>query len=145
MFFYTDEVLQHFREPKNVGTIDDANGIGLIGDPGCGDALQLFIKVENDRLVDVKYLIKGCPAAIAVASAMSEMAKGKTLIEAQEITDDDVVQVLGGLPEIKLHCSNLGANALYLAIKDYFDRKRTDMPVKNEAVRAFDEALTDEQ
>lgn len=124
MFFYTDEVLQHFREPKNVGTIDDANGIGTIGDPSCGDALQLFIKVENDHLVDVKYLIKGCPAAIAVASAMSELAKGKTLGEAQGITDDDIVKALGGLPEIKLHCSNLGASALNLAIKDYFDRKR---------------------
>lgn len=132
MFFYTDEVLEHFRQPKNVGKIDDANGIGVIGDPGCGDALQLYIKVEDDRLVDVKYLIKGCPAAIAVASAMSELAKGKTLAEAQEITDDDVVQALGGLPEIKLHCSNLGANALYLAIKDYFDRKRTDAFSKRE-------------
>jgi nitrogen fixation protein NifU and related proteins len=124
MFFYTDEVLQHFREPKNVGSIDDANGIGTIGDPGCGDALQLFIKVEGDRLVDVKYLIKGCPAAIAVASAMSELAKGKTLAEAQGITDDDIVRALGGLPEIKLHCSNLGASALCLAINDYFDKKR---------------------
>lgn len=124
MFFYTDEVLQHFREPKNVGTMDDANGIGTIGDPSCGDALQLFIKVENDHLVDVKYLIKGCPAAIAVASAMSQLAKGKTLTEAQGITDDDIVKALGGLPEIKLHCSNLGASALNLAIKDYFDRKR---------------------
>lgn len=121
---YTDEVLEHFRQPKNVGTIDDANGIGMIGDPECGDALRLYIKVEDDRLVDVKYLIKGCPAAIAVASAMSELAKGKTLAEAQEITDDDVVQALGGLPEIKLHCSNLGASALYLAIKDYFDKRR---------------------
>lgn len=124
MFFYTDEVLQHFREPKNVGSMDDANGIGTIGDPSCGDALQLFIKVENDHLIDVKYLIKGCPAAIAVASAMSELAKGKTLTEAQGITDDDIVKALGGLPEIKLHCSNLGASALNLAIKDYFDRKR---------------------
>lgn len=132
MFLYTDEVLEHFRQPKNVGTIEDANGVGMIGDPGCGDALQLFIKVEDNRLIDVKYLIKGCPAAIAVASAMSELAKGKTLAEAQEITDDDVVQALGGLPEIKLHCSNLGANALYLAIKDYFDRKRTDVPKREE-------------
>lgn len=138
MFVYTDEVLEHFRQPKNVGSIEDANGIGMIGDPSCGDALQLFIKVEDNRLIDVKYLIKGCPAAIAVASAMSELAKGKTLAEAQEITDDDVVQALGGLPEIKLHCSNLGANALYLAIKDYFDRKRTDDVPKGEEMTVPD-------
>ena len=130
MFFYSTEVLEHFKNPKNVGTIPDANGIGVIGDPDCGDSLQLYIKVENDRLVDVKYLIKGCPAAIAVASALSVLVKGKTLFEAQEITDDDVVKALGGLPEIKLHCSNLGANALYLAIKDYFDRKGRTIKIK---------------
>ncbi len=103
--------------------MDDPSGVGMIGDPDCGDSLQLFIRVDGDRITDVKYLIKGCPAAMAVASALSELAKGKPVEDALFITDDDVVEALGGLPEIKLHCSNLGASALQLALKDYYERR----------------------
>lgn len=120
---YSKEVLEHFLRPKNAGVMDDPSGVGMIGDPGCGDSLQLFIRVDGDRLTDVKYLIKGCPAAMAVASALSELAKGKPVEDALFITDDDVVEALGGLPEIKLHCSNLGASALQLALKDYYERR----------------------
>jgi nitrogen fixation NifU-like protein len=120
---YSKEVLEHFLRPKNAGVIDDPSGVGMIGDPDCGDSLQLFIRVDGDRITDVKYLIKGCPAAMAVASALSELAKGKPVEDALFITDDDVVEALGGLPEIKLHCSNLGASALQLALKDYYERR----------------------
>jgi nitrogen fixation protein NifU and related proteins len=120
---YSKEVLEHFLRPKNAGVIDDPSGVGMIGDPDCGDSLQLFIRVEGDRITDVKYLIRGCPAAMAVASALSELAKGKPVEDALFITDDDVVEALGGLPEIKLHCSNLGASALQLALKDYYERR----------------------
>ena len=120
---YSKEVLEHFLRPKNAGVIDDPSGVGMIGDPDCGDSLQLFIRVDGDRITDVKYLIRGCPAAMAVASALSELAKGKPVEDALFITDDDVVEALGGLPEIKLHCSNLGASALQLALKDYYERR----------------------
>ena len=120
---YSKEVLEHFLRPKNAGVMDDPSGVGMIGDPDCGDSLQLFIRVDGDRITDVKYLIRGCPAAMAVASALSELAKGKPVEDALFITDDDVVEALGGLPEIKLHCSNLGASALQLALKDYYERR----------------------
>jgi nitrogen fixation protein NifU and related proteins len=120
---YSKQVLEHFLRPKNAGVIDDPSGVGMIGDPDCGDSLQLFIRVDGDRITDVKYLIRGCPAAMAVASALSELAIGKTVEDALFITDDDVVEALGGLPEIKLHCSNLGASALQLALKDYYERR----------------------
>ena len=120
---YSKEVLEHFLRPKNAGRMENPSGMGMIGDPECGDSLQLFIRVEEERITDVKYLIRGCPAAMAVASALSELAKGKPVEDALFITDDDVVEALGGLPEIKLHCSNLGASALQLALKDYYERR----------------------
>lgn len=126
MLRYSNKVLEHFRNPKNAGAMEAPDAVGLLGDPECGDFLELHLKIEDCVITDVRYLIRGCPAAIAVASALSELAKGRTLEEAQEITDDDVVEELGGLPEIKLHCSNLGANTLYLAIKDYFDRRQRE-------------------
>ena len=120
---YTKEVIEHFLRPKNAGQMENPSGVGMIGDPECGDSLQLFIRVDGERISDVKYLIRGCPAAMAVASALSELAMGKLVEDALFITDDDVVEVLGGLPEIKLHCSNLGASALQLALKDYYERR----------------------
>jgi nitrogen fixation protein NifU and related proteins len=123
MLRYSKEVMEHFLRPKNAGRMDNPSGTGMIGDPDCGDSLQLFIRVDQDRIIDCKYLIKGCPAAMAVASALSELAIGKHVEDALFITDDDVVDVLGGLPEIKLHCSNLGASALQLALKDYYERR----------------------
>ena len=101
----------------------DADGVGEVGNPVCGDMMNVYIKVENDRLVDVKFKTFGCGAAIAVSSMITEMARGKTLDEAMKITNADVAEALGGLPPNKLHCSNLGADALHSAIKNYLDRK----------------------
>ncbi len=117
---YSTVVLEHFRNPRNVGTIENADGVGEIGDPECGDFIRVFVKVEDDIVTDVKYLIKGCPASIACASAMTELAIGKNLDDAMMITDDDIVKELDGLPEFKIHCSALGATALQKAIINYF-------------------------
>ncbi len=118
---YTEKVLDHFMNPRNVGEIPGASGIGQYGDPECGDFLRVYIKVKDNRLSDVKFLIQGCPAAMATSSIMTEIAIGKTLEEALKITDDDILEAIGALPEEKTHCSNLGAGALHLAIEDYFD------------------------
>ena len=120
---YTQAVLDHFQNPRNVGKIADADGIGLIGDPKCGDFLRVYIKVDdNECLAEVKFECFGCPAAIACGSIMTEMAKGKSLDEAEEITDEKIADALGGLPAVKHHCSNLGAAALDNAIWDYLVR-----------------------
>lgn len=116
---YGELLLDHFINPRNVGVIKDADGIGTIGDPDCGDYLCIYIKVKDNRLTDVKFQVYGCPAAIATSSILTEMAKGKTLEEGLKITDADVAAAIGGLPEVKLHCSNLGASALHEAIRDY--------------------------
>jgi nitrogen fixation protein NifU and related proteins len=119
---YSDKVLDHFQRPRNAGILEDANGVGEFGDPGCGDFLKVFLKVEGDTITDVKYQIRGCPASIACASAMSELAMGKNLDDAMMIMDEDIVEALDGLPEHKLHCSNLGAVGLKKAITDYFEK-----------------------
>ncbi len=111
--------MEHFTNPRNVGEIADADGIGMEGNPTCGDAMKIFIKVENDVIRDVKFQTFGCGAAIAVSSMITEMAKGKTLEEAYAITKQDVADALDGLPPQKMHCSNLGADALRKAIEDY--------------------------
>ena len=116
---YSDKVMDHFTNPRNVGVIEDADGIGEEGNPVCGDMMTFYIKVEDGVLKDVKFKTFGCGAAIAVSSMMSEMAKGKTLTEALAIRNRDVAEELGGLPPKKLHCSNLGAEAMEKAIKDY--------------------------
>ncbi|MDH5185472.1 MAG: Fe-S cluster assembly scaffold protein NifU [candidate division WOR-3 bacterium] len=120
---YSEKVMEHFRNPRNVGEIEDADGIGEVGNPVCGDMMTFYIKVDNDRLTDVKFKTFGCGAAIAVSSMVSEMAKGKTIEEALKITNQMVAQELGGLPSNKLHCSNLGADALHKAIEDYMNKK----------------------
>jgi nitrogen fixation NifU-like protein len=122
MHIYSKKVLEHFRNPRNAGIIDDANGVGEIGDPDCGDFMKVYVKVEGDIVTDVKYQIRGCPASIACASAMTELALGKNLDDVMMITDDDIVNVLDGLPEFKIHCSALGATGLQKAIMDYFRR-----------------------
>ena len=123
---YSEEVMDHFTNPRNVGEIEDADGVGEVGNPVCGDMMTFYIKVDGDeRLQDVKFKTFGCGAAIAVSSMVSEMAKGKTVDEALEITRDDVAEELGGLPKHKLHCSNLGADALHMAIEDYRSKKGT--------------------
>ena len=124
---YSEKVLEHFRNPRNVGEIEDADGVGTVGNPVCGDLMTIYIKVNDDRIEDIKFKTFGCGAAIATTSMTTEMAKGKTLDEAMKITRQDVAEELGGLPPIKMHCSNLAADALHEAIKDY-RRKRGAEP-----------------
>ena len=119
MFEYSDKVMDHFMNPRNVGELESPDGVGRVGNPTCGDIMEFQIKVENEHLSDVKFRTFGCGAAIAVSSMVSEMAKGKTLDEAMKITNKMVAGELGGLPKNKLHCSNLGADALHKAIEDY--------------------------
>ena len=119
MFKYTEKVMDHFMNPRNVGEISGADGEGTVGNPVCGDLMAFYVKVKDGRLSDVKYKTFGCGAAIAVSSIVSEIAKGKTLDEGMRITNKIVAAQLGGLPENKLHCSNLGADALHKAIEDY--------------------------
>ncbi len=127
---YSEKVMEHFQNPRNVGKIEDADGIGQVGNPVCGDMMTFYIKVKDNRLVDVKFQTFGCGAAIAVSSMVSEMAKGKTLEEALRITNDLIAEELGGLPKNKLHCSNLGADALHAAIMDY--KKKQEIKEKKE-------------
>jgi nitrogen fixation NifU-like protein len=116
---YSDIVMEHFANPRNTGVIEEADGIGEVGNPVCGDLMTFYIKVKDDVIEDVKFQTFGCVAAIAVSSIVSDMAKGKTLEEALKITKKVVAEALGGLPDNKMHCSNLGADALALAIKNY--------------------------
>jgi nitrogen fixation NifU-like protein len=116
---YSEKVMDHFMNPRNVGEIPDADGVGSVGNPVCGDMMSFYITVDDDRISDVKFKTFGCGAAIAVSSMVSEMAKGKTLEEAKQITNADVAEELDGLPKNKMHCSNLGADALRKAIEDY--------------------------
>ena len=120
---YSQEVMDHFSNPRNVGEIEDADGIGEVGNPVCGDMMTFYIKVKDDKLEDVKYKTFGCVAAIAVSSKVSEMTRGKTLEEAKSVTKKAVAEALDGLPKEKMHCSNLGAQALNDAIKDYEEMK----------------------
>jgi nitrogen fixation protein NifU and related proteins len=116
---YSETVLEHFNNPRNAGVIEDADGVGEVGNPVCGDMMTFYIKVKDGRVADVKFQTFGCVAAIAVSDMVSEMAKGKKLEEALKITRQSVAEALEGLPPNKMHCSNLGAEALTLAIKDY--------------------------
>lgn len=133
---YTDKVMDHFLNPRNVGTIDEADGVGQVGNPVCGDMMTFYIKVKDDRLEDIKFQTFGCGAAIAVSSMVSEMAKGKNLAEAMAITNELVARELGGLPKNKMHCSNLGADALHEAIRDYKKKKGEPLPPEDEASEA---------
>jgi len=124
MAFYSEKVMDHFANPRNVGEIKDASGVGEVGNPICGDMMKFYIKVENNIIKDVKFKTFGCGAAIAVSSMVSEMAMGKTIEEALALTNEAVAKELGGLPPNKMHCSNLGADALHKAIEDY--KKKND-------------------
>lgn len=121
---YSDTVMDHFSNPRNVGEIENADGIGEEGNPVCGDMMTFYIKVKDNHLEDVKFKTFGCGAAIAVSSMVSEMAIGKTLEEALKITPNSVAAALDGLPKQKHHCSNLGAQALTTAIKDYQSKQK---------------------
>jgi nitrogen fixation NifU-like protein len=121
---YSDKVMDHFTNPRNVGEIKDADGKGSVGNPVCGDTTDIYIKVENGIITDIKFKTFGCGAAIATSSMITEMAIGKTLEEALEITRDSVANELDGLPPKKLHCSNLAADGLRAAIEDYLSKQK---------------------
>ncbi len=121
---YSTTVMEHFANPRNVGEIEDASGVGKVGNPVCGDIMNMYIKVENDVIVDVKFKTFGCGAAIATSSIATEMIKGKTIEEALKLTNEAVVESLGGLPKVKRHCSVLAEQAVRGAIDDYL-RKTT--------------------
>ena len=124
MALYSDIVMDHFENPRNVGTIKDADGIGEVGNTSCGDIMTFYIKVTDNIITDVKFKTFGCGAAIAVTSMVSEMAINKTIDEALKITNASVAEKLGGLPPHKMHCSNLGADALHKAIEDYLEKNK---------------------
>ncbi len=122
---YSEKVMDHFTNPRNVGELPDADGIGETGSFKCGDTMKLFIKVKNDRIEDIKFQTFGCGAAIASSSMLTEMVKGKTVDEAGRVTNQDVADELEGLPPMKLHCSNLAADALQNAIADYKNKQQS--------------------
>jgi nitrogen fixation NifU-like protein len=121
---YTETVMEHFKNPKNMGEMPDADGVGEVGNASCGDVMKVFIKVKDNRIADIKFQTFGCVAAVATSSMVTELAKGKTLDEAMKLTRADVAEKLGGLPPIKLHCSNLAADALHAAIKDFRSKQK---------------------
>ena len=121
---YSEKVMDHFRNPRNVGEIPDADGVGTVGNPVCGDLMTIYIKVKDNRIVDIKFKTFGCGAAIATSSMTTELAKGKTLEEASKITRANVAESLDGLPAKKMHCSNLAADALKAAINNYLEKKK---------------------
>ena len=120
---YNETVIEHFMNPRNVGLIEDADGHGVVGDPTCGDYIEVSIRVEGEKLAGFKFLMSGCPAAIATSSIATELAIGKTIQEAMAMTDNDVIVAAGGIPARKAHCSLLAIRGLHQAIKDYVSRQ----------------------
>jgi len=123
---YNETIIDHFLNPRHVGELCDANGIGAIGDPSCGDFIIVYIRVEDETIRDISFLCKGCPAAIACGSATCELAIGKNIYDLVEITEESVSEYLGGLPGEKVHCSNLGVGALMCAVADYLGIRLSD-------------------
>ncbi len=119
---YSEKVMDHFQNPRNVGKIEDADGVGEVGNAKCGDIMKIYLKIENDIIVDVKFNTFGCASAIATSSMATELIKGKPLSEALTLTNKAVVEALDGLPPVKIHCSVLAEEAVKAAIKDYYDR-----------------------
>jgi len=138
---YSQKVMDHFSNPRNVGHIEEPDGVGEVGNPACGDIMTFTIKVNHGRIEDVRFQTFGCGAAIAVSSMISEMAKGKTLEEALTITNRDVAEALDGLPTNKLHCSNLGADALHAAIRNYYEQNQINVvaAVPKKAMKSSEE------
>ncbi len=122
MALYSEKVMDHFRNPRNVGVIEDADGIGEAGNPVCGDIMKIYLKIDNDIITDVKFETFGCGSAIASSSMATELIKGKPISEAKELTNKAVTEALDGLPAHKLHCSVLAEEAIRLALRDYFDK-----------------------
>lgn len=129
---YSDKVMEHFMCPQNAHSMPDADAEGSFGDPACGDSLTIYLKVKDNRIDDISYLVFGCCASIATSSMTSVLAKGKTLEEALWLEEEDVVDALDGLPENKVHCSNLGVSALRNAIENYYNKQNQDGGIKNE-------------
>jgi len=140
-FMYSEKVMEHFSNPRNVGEIDNPDGVGTVGNPICGDVMRLFIKVANGRIIDAKFKTFGCGAAIATSSMVTEMVKGKTIEEALKISNKTVAEALDGLPPVKMHCSVLAEDALKAAIEDYFQKsqgttvEKAKKPVKKSAAK----------
>lgn len=120
---YTEKVFEHLKNPRNMGRIEDADGVGTVGSPVCGDVMKIYIKVKDNIIEDIKFETFGCGAAIATSSVLTEIVKGKTIEEAEKITNKDVVNILGGLPPVKMHCSVLAEDGLKAAIEDYKRKK----------------------
>ena len=129
MALYSEKVMDHFRNPRNVGVIEDADGVGEIGNAKCGDIMKMYIKVENDVITDIKFNTYGCASAIATSSMATEMIKGKPLSEAMKLTNKAVIEALDGLPPAKVHCSVLAEEAIKAAIADYYHRQGIEMEV----------------
>lgn len=123
---YSEKVLDHFKNPRNVGEMEDADAEGTVGNPVCGDMMTMYIKVSDEKIEDIKFKTFGCGAAIATSSMTTELAKGKTLDEAMNISKQNVADALEGLPPVKMHCSNLAADALHEAIKNYREKKKNE-------------------
>lgn len=145
---YSEKVLDHFRNPRNVGTLEGENVVaGEVGNPVCGDLMKIYLKVEDDKIADIKFQTFGCGSAIATSSMITEMVKGKTLDEALKVTRQDVADELEGLPPIKMHCSNLAADALHEAIKNYRDQKKgkVSLPVVSETKATTKEIIGEKE
>ncbi|EHQ88039.1 Fe-S cluster assembly scaffold protein NifU [Desulfosporosinus youngiae] len=121
---YTEKVMDHFTNPRNVGELENPDGVGEVGNAKCGDIMRIYLDIEGDIIKDVKFKTFGCGAAVATSSMVTEMVKGKTIEEAMEISNAAVAEALGGLPPAKMHCSNLAADALHEAIKDYYNKQQ---------------------
>ncbi len=132
---YSEKVLEHFTNPRNVGTIENPDGYGKIGNPVCGDLMEIFIKVKDDIIKDIKFRTFGCGSAIATSSMVTELAKGKHVDEAMKITRNDVADELDGLPSRKMHCSNLASDALHEAIKNYRIEEKENYRIKKEGLK----------
>ena len=128
---YSEKVMDHFTHPRNVGEIPEASGIGTVGNPVCGDVMKMYLKIENEIIVDVKFKTFGCGAAVATSSMVTEMVKGKSITEALTITNKAVAEALGGLPPVKMHCSVLAEEALRSALKDYYKKQGKQPPFED--------------
>ncbi|MFA4888879.1 MAG: Fe-S cluster assembly scaffold protein NifU [Candidatus Omnitrophota bacterium] len=136
---YSEKVMEHFLNPRNCGEIADASGVGTVGNPVCGDVMKMFLKIENNIIVDAKFKTFGCGAAVATSSMVTEMVKGKTIEEALKISNKAVVEALDGLPPIKIHCSVLAEEALRSAIKDYYVKQGIPVPFTDKGHAHTDE------
>lgn len=127
---YSEKVMEHFNNPRNVGVLEDANGIGQVGNKICGDIMKIYLKIENDVVVDAKFKTFGCGAAVATSSMATELVKGKTVREALELSNKAVAEALDGLPPEKMHCSVLAEQGIKAAIEDYYDRQKKEQPIE---------------